>query len=305
MNLTWLETLIVIVDKKSLTKAARALDVSQPAVSKQLRALEAYYGTPLLYRRGREPELTEAGKIVYRYGQRILQMIDKSLADVRELADTVQGDLLLGGSTIPGEYILPRLLGAFQQEYPAVRVSLEIGDSKDVARRVLAGEFAAGVIGVQINNQNLQHELIYNDELVVVAPRGHRWDGQSTISLDEFCAEQMVVREPGSGTRAVLEQWLQERGIDPSILKYKMELGSTDAVLSAVTAGLGVSLLSAVAAQPRVQAGTLAAVRIAGLPNIRGLYLITRKNRIPDHLLKTFIDFVKASPPPEPMTEPS
>lgn len=135
MNLTGLETLIVIVDKKSLTKAARALDVSQPAVSKQLRALEAYYGTLLLYRRGREPELTEAGKIVYRYGQRILQMIDKSLADVRELADTVQGDLLLGGSTIPGEYILPRLLGAFQQEYPAVRVSLEIGDSKDVARR--------------------------------------------------------------------------------------------------------------------------------------------------------------------------
>lgn len=156
------------------------------------------------------------------------------------------------------------------------------------------------MIGVQISNLNLQHELIYNDELVVVAPRGHRWDGQSTISLEEFCAEQMVVREPGSGTRAVLEQWLQERGIDPSTLKYRMELGSTDAVLSAVTAGLGVSLLSAVAAQPRVQAGTLAVVRIAGLPNIRGLYLITRKNRIPDHLLKTFIDFMKASLLPGP-----
>ncbi len=297
MNLSWLETLITIMDKKSLTRAAEALEISQPAVSKQLRALEAQYGTPLLYRRGREPQLTEAGKIVYRYGQRILQTIDKSLAEVRDLADTVQGELLLGGSTIPGEYILPRLLGAFQQRYPEVTVSLEISDSKEVARRVLAGEFAAGVIGVQINSQNLQHELIYNDELVVVVPRGHRWEGWETVDLEELCAEQMVVREPGSGTRAVFEQWLQERGIDPGALKYRMELGSTDAVLSAVAAGLGVSLLSTVAAQPRIQSGALAAVRIAGLPRMRGLYLITRKNRVPDHLLQTFIDFMKASLP--------
>ncbi|MGD0153021.1 MAG: LysR substrate-binding domain-containing protein, partial [Thermacetogeniaceae bacterium] len=97
--------------------------------------------------------------------------------------------------------------------------------------------------------------------------------------------------------RAVFEQWLQERGIDPGTLKYRLELGSTDAVLSAVAAGLGVSLLSTVAAQPRIQSGTLAAVRIAGFPNTRGLYLITRKNRIPDRLLQAFIDFMKASLP--------
>lgn len=293
MNLDWLTTLIMIVERKSLTGAAQEMRISQPAVSKQLRALEDFYGTPLLNRRGREPELTEAGKIVYRHGQRILQAVEKSLNDVRELADTVQGELVLGASTIPGEYVLPRLLGAFQQQYPAVRVSLEISGSREVARRVQAGEFAAGVIGVQAGGQNLKHELIYNDELVVVVPRGHRFEGRDTISLEEFCAEQIVFREPGSGTRSVIEKRLQECGVDPATLKNRIELGSTDAVLNAVAEGLGISLVSVLAAQPRIRAGTLAAVRITGFPNMRGLFLITRKNRVPDHLLTAFIDFVR------------
>jgi DNA-binding transcriptional LysR family regulator len=300
MNLSWLKTLITIVDKKSLTAAARALEISQPAVSKQLRALEDYYGAPLLNRRGRVPELTTAGRVVYQHGQRILLAVDRSLAEVRELGSAVQGELLLEASTIPGEYVLPRLLGAFQQRYPEVRVSLEISNSRDVARHVLAGEIAVGVIGVQAPNPNLQHEPIYSDELVVVIPRGHRWEGRETISLDEFCAEQMVVREQGSGTRTVLERWLKERGIDPATLEYRLELGSHDAVLEAVAGGLGVSLVSSLAAAPRLQAGALASVRISGFPNQRPLYLITRKNRALDHLQKTFIAFVKETLPPVP-----
>ncbi len=303
MNLSCLKTLVTIVDKKSLTAAARALEISQPAVSKQLQALEDYYGTPLLNRGGRDPEVTAAGRIVYQYGQRILLAIDRSLAAVRELSNTIQGKLLLDASTIPGEYVLPRLLGAFQQRYPEVRISLEISDSSVVARRVLAGEIAAGVIGVRVSNPRLQHEPIYSDELVVVIPRGHRWEGRQVVSLDEFCAEQMVVREPGSGTRAVIEKWLGERGVDPATLGHRMELGSTDAVLEAVAEGLGVSLVSTLAAWPRIQAGTLAAVRISGFPSRRHLYLITRKNRTPDLLLKTFIEFVKEALPPIPAGE--
>jgi DNA-binding transcriptional LysR family regulator len=300
MNLSWLKTLITIIDKKSLTAAAGDLEISQPAVSKQLRALEDYYGMPLLNRRGREPELTAAGRIVYQYGQRILLAVDRSLAEVQELGNTVQGELLLEASTIPGEYILPRLLGAFQQRHPGVRVSLDISDSKDVAGHVLAGEIAVGMIGVQAHNSNLQHEPVYSDELVVVVPRGHRWEGRETINLDEFCAEPMVVRESGSGTRAVVEKWLKERSIDPSDLDYRLELGSHDAVLEAVSGGMGVSLVSSLAAASRLAAGTLAAVRISGFPNHRYLYLITRKNRTPNHLQKTFMAFVKETLPPVP-----
>ena len=300
MNLNWLKTLNTIVEKKSLTAAARALEISQPAVSKQLRALEEYYGAPLLSRRGREPELTAAGRVVYQHGQRILLAVDRSLAEVQELGSAVQGELLLEASTIPGEYLLPRLLGAFQQRYSEVTVSLEISDSMDVARHVLAGEIAVGVIGMQTLNPNLQHEPIYSDELVVVIPRKHRWEGRDTISLEEFCAEQMVVRESGSGTRAVLERWLKERGIDPATLEYRLELGSHDAVLEAVAGGLGVSLVSSLAAVSRLAAGSLASVKISGFPNRRLLYLITRKNRVPDRLQKIFIAFVKETLPPVP-----
>ena len=297
MNLSWLKTLITIVDKKGLTAAAVSLEISQPAVSKQLRALENYYGTPLLNRRGRVPELTAAGRVVYQHSQRILLAVDRSLAEVRGLGTAVQGELLLEASTIPGEYVLPRLLGAFQQRYPGVRVSLEISDSRAVAGHVLAGEIAVGVIGVQAPNPNLQHEPIYSDELVVVIPRGHRWEGRETVSLDEFCAEQMVVREPGSGTRAVLEKWLKERAIDPATLEYRLARGTHDAVLAAGAGGLGVSLVSSLAAAPRLQAGTMASVRISGFPNQRPLYLNTRKNRALDHLQKTFIAFVKETLP--------
>ncbi len=297
MNLSWLKTLITIMEEKSLTGAARALEISQPAVSKQLLALEEYYGAPLLNRRRRELELTAAGRAVYRHGQRIMKEIDASLAEVRSLNDRIQGELFLEASTIPGEYVLPKLLGSFQQRYPEVRVSLDISDSREVARRVLAGEIAAGVIGMQINNPNLQREAIYNDELVVAIPRGHCWEDRETIELEEFCSAQMVVREHGSGTRAVIERWLLQQGVDPASLKYRLELGSTDAVLGAIEQGLGVSLVSTLAAEPRIRAGTLAAVRIAGCPVWRPLFLITRKKSAPDRLLQAFIDFVREAMP--------
>lgn len=293
MNLMWLQTFNIIVEKGSLTKAARALHLTQPAVSKQLRALEEYYGTPLVRRTTRELELTEAGKVVYSYGRRALDLIMKSREDVQAFVSTVCGELLLGASTIPGEYILPRFLGSFQQHYPEVRVKMEIGDSKEIASKVLEGDLELGIIGAVIKNRGLSYEVFCSDELVAIVSVGHRFAGRETITLNEFIAEPFVAREAGSGTRIVIDKWLMTCGIEPSSLKFRLELGSTEAVLNAVSEGIGISVVSRYAAQSRVQTGELACLRIAGFPSRRWLYFITKKNSEPKPLVKTFMKFLK------------
>jgi len=292
MNFAWLQTFNVIVEQGSLTKAARALHLTQPAVSKQLRALEEYYGTPLFYRTTREIELTEAGEIVYQYSQKALDLIGKSRNEVQALARVIEGELSLGASTIPGEYIFPRFLGLFQQRYPGVRVKLEIGDSKVIAQKVAEGKLELGITGALIKSRNLRYELFFQDELVVVVPKGHRFAGRESVTLEEFIAEPLVARERGSGTRIAIENRLMEHGVSPSALNISLELGSTEAVLNAVARGVGISLVSGYAARPRAQAGEIAYLRIDGVPFERGLYFVTRKKPELRTVLRVFIDFL-------------
>lgn len=293
MNVDWLQTFILIVDKKSLTKAARTLHLTQPAVSKQLNSLEKFYGTPLLYRTSRYMEVTEAGKLVYEYSQKILTALRESLTDVEALEHNLRGSLLLGASTIPGEYILPTALGRFQDLHPQVNVKLEIADSTEVAGLVLDGAVEAGMIGVALADPTLSEELIFQDELVVIASHQHPFAGKKTITLDDYLEEPQIVREAGSGTRLVIENKLMERGTSPEKLKIRLELGSTEAVVNAVAAGLGISLVSHFAVRNRVKAGEISSVLIEDLPIERGLYFITRRDRALSPVMETFYCFLK------------
>lgn len=293
MNVDWLQTFILIVDKKSLTKAARTLHLTQPAVSKQLNSLEKFYGTPLLYRTSRYMEVTEAGKLVYEYSQKILTALRESLTDVEALEHNLRGSLLLGASTIPGEYILPTALGRFQALHPQVNAKLEIADSTEVAGLVLDGAVEAGMIGAALADPALSEELIFQDELVVIASHQYLFAGKKTITLDDYLEEPQIVREAGSGTRLVIENKLMERGTSPEKLKIRLELGSTEAVVNAVAAGLGISLVSHFAVRNRVKAGEISSVLIEDLPIERGLYFITRRDRALSPVMETFYCFLK------------
>lgn len=293
MNLSWLQTFVFIVEKKSITKAARALHLTQPAVSKQLNSLEKYYGVPLLYRTSRHLEVTKAGQIVYEHSRKILAAVRASLADVQALEQNLHGDLLLGASTIPGEYVLPAVLRRFQDLYPQVKTRLEIADSTEVGRLILDGEVEAGIIGVDLKNPILRQELIFQDELVVIAPSCHPLAGRESIALEHFLSEQVIVRERGSGTRMVIENKLKEKGISPERLNIKLEMGSTEAVVNAVAAGLGISLVSHFAVKNRIQAKELVTLRIEDLSLKRGIYFTVRQNQVLSPLIRTFYNFLK------------
>ena len=292
MNLSWLQTFILIVDKKSY-KCRAVLHLTQPAVSKQLNSLEKFYGTSLLYRTSRHMEVTEAGKMVYEYSQEILAKINESLADVQALQKDLYGSLLLGASSIPGEYILPAALGRFQALHPQVKVKLEIADSTEIGQMLQDGKIEAGMIGVILENPDLQQEHIFKDELVVIAPSEHPLTKKKSITLEDFLEEPVIFRERGSGTRLVIENKLKESGIALDRLKVRLELGSTEAVVNAVAAGLGISLVSRFAVKNRIKTGEIAALAIDDLPLERGLYFITRRDQVITPLVEAFYSFLK------------
>lgn len=293
MNLAWLQTFILIVEKGSLTKAARSLHLTQPAVSKQLNSLEKYYGVPLLYRTSRHLELTDAGKLVYDYSKKILTAVRTSLADVQALDEDLRGELCLGASTIPGEYLLPAALGRFQELHPQVKVRLEIADSTGVGQLILDNEVEAGVIGVDLQHPNLRQEMLFQDELVVITPYQHHLASKKLITLKDYLSEPLIVREEGSGTRLVIEERLKEMGINPDQLDLRLELGSTEAVINAVAAGLGISLVSHFAVGNRIQTGELAVLHIKDLSLKRGIYFATRQDKVVSPLIEAFEQFLK------------
>lgn len=293
MNLTWLQTFIFIVEKKSLTKAAQALHLTQPAVSKQLNSLERFYGTSLLHRTSRYVEVTEAGKMVYEYSKQILAKINESHAAVQALQKDLCGSLILGASTIPGEYILPAALGRFQELHPQVKAKLEISDSTEIGQLIMDAKLEAGMIGAALDNPVLCQEHITNDELVVIAPFQHHLANELSITFEDILEEPLIVREAGSGTQLVIESKLKEKGIAPEKLNIRLELGSTAAVVNAVAAGLGISLVSRFAVKNRIDAEEIAVLNIEGLPLERGLYFVTRKDQVVSPLVEAFYNFFK------------
>jgi DNA-binding transcriptional LysR family regulator len=293
MNLIWLQTFIFIVEKQSLTKAAQALYLTQPAVSKQLNSLEKFYGTSLLHRTSRYVEVTEAGKLVYDFSKQILAKINESHAAVQALQKDLCGSLVLGASTIPGEYILPAALGRFQELHPQVKAKLEIADSTEIGQLIMDAKLEAGMIGVALDNPVLCQEHIANDELVVIASCQHHLANKSSVAFEDILEEPLIVREAGSGTQLVIESKLRENGIAPERLNVRLELGSTAAVVNAVAAGLGLSLVSRFAVKNRINAEDIAVLNIEGLPLERGLYFVTRKDQVVSPLDEAFYNFFK------------
>ncbi|KYH31247.1 selenium metabolism-associated LysR family transcriptional regulator [Neomoorella mulderi] len=277
MNLNYWLTFITTVEKGTLSAAAEELHLTQPGVSKQLQALEDYYGLRLLERRGREVRLTAAGKICYRHAKAIARHLEQTQRELAELAQLVKGRLLLGASTTPGQYILPRLIGGFRREYPRVEVVVEIADSQEVIRRLQDGEIDLGVVGAGGRGRSLSYSRLVEDELVLIVPPGHRLAGVTAATPGDLQGEPLVWREAGSGTRRVVEERLQKAGFTVDPAQVVMELGSTEAIVSAVEAGLGISLVTCWAVEKSVKLGRLVTVPLQGVNLKRDLYLVRRR----------------------------
>jgi DNA-binding transcriptional LysR family regulator len=294
MNLDHLQTLMNIVEHGSLSAAARAMRISQPAVTKQLQRMEAELGVTLLVRGPkRKAELTPAGERVMAFARETMAAFESLKQEMAVLRNVEGGTLTVAASTIPGEYVLPGLLAEFQQAYPTIRVEMSISDTGDVVDQLLADKVDVGVIGSAIKSPGLRLVRLVGDEIVLAMAPDHALAGRDSVRLEELAGQPMIRREEGSGTRRSMTAALVEAGYGALPWDHVLTLGSSQAVLQAVQQGLGLGFVSARAAADARSAGRVWCASLAGVNLRRGLYLAFLPHRIGDPLLARFVDFAR------------
>src|SRR5213078_1942155 len=297
MDLRRLEVFAKVAELGSFSRAADALSLTQPTVSEHVRTLEDEIGVQLLDRLGRGATPTHAGRILLDYARRMLAL-------QREARDRFQGrtsgELVVGGSTIPGEYVLPALIGRFKGKYPDISICLLIGSSRQVTAWVEEARAEVGVVGAPPSPKTLLARELMADELVVVVPAGHAWANRSTVTLADVQREPLIVREPGSGSREALERALDQVNTELSAFRVVGEMGSTQAIKQAVRAGVGISLVSKRAVEDECRAGLLFCLRVKDLRVARAFYLVTHRDRSRSPLAQAFVEFLESESPAEP-----
>ncbi len=293
MDLKRMEVFCKIVELKSFTRAGEALSLAQPTVSEHIRALETMLGEKLLDRFRGEVLPTPVGRVFYQYAKSMVQTRDEAFQAVDQFRSKLAGQLHLAASSIPGTYILPRIIGSFKVAHPEGRIALQISDTFGTAEAVADGRVDAGLVGARWRHPKLSFEEVIADELMLVVSSEHRWAlGKNTIEPDELAQEPFVLREAGSGTRMVTKQVMEEHGLNIGHLNVIAEMGSTESVKQSVKDGLGASIISARAVSDDLRRGTLVAVKIRGIKFDRSIYLIQRKNRQSSPLCSAFISHV-------------
>jgi DNA-binding transcriptional LysR family regulator len=293
MDMRRLEVFCKVVELKSFTKAAKALSLSQPTVSEHVRTLEEALGEKMVDRLGRAVEPTPAGRLFYEYATEILRKREEALQALMQFKGELSGPLLLGASTIPGAYVLPRLIGLFKNAHPGIHITLKISDSAEVARLVLEGEVEAGLIGAKWDDTRFDIEEIFSDELILAVHPDHPWAQKGSVTIDELDSQSFILRENGSGTRRIMEKILKRNNFDPARLSTVAEMGSTESVRQSIKAKIGVSILSRRAVAEDIELGLLAEVTINDAVFARSFYIIRRKKRQISPLCQTFLDFLK------------
>ena len=294
MDLRRLEVFAKVAELGSFSRAAEALFLTQPTVSEHVRALEEEVGLPLLDRLGRGATPTPAGQLLFGYARRIIALSREAKQAIEQFQGRMSGQLVVGGSTIPGEYVLPALIGRFKIKFPDISISLLVGSSRQINDWVEDGHVELGVAGARPTSRVLDARELMPDELVIVVPASHAWATVASVALGSVKTEPLIVRERGSGSREAVERALREVGGDLSGFRIVGEMGSTQAVKQAVRAGVGIAVISKRAVEDECRAGLLHCVKINDLKIARAFYLVTHRDRTRSPLAQAFVDFVES-----------
>ena len=285
---------LTVVEKKSFSKAAKALFLTQPAVSFQIQMLEEYYGTRLFDRVSRNIILTEAGHLLLKYANEMSRLQAELEKEMQDLTGSIKGKLKIGASTTIGEYIAPYILGAFKKMYPEVELSLEVSNSEDIEAAIHDTVLDIGLVEGPPIGKDLESLPFLQDQLVLITSKDHPWSNLDSISVFELDKYPFISREKGSGTRMEMEQHLKKAGFSANNLHVIMELGSNSAIKAAVESGLGVAIISKWAVQGSVKAGDLAQVKLKEDEFERNFRIIYHKKKFRTQASEEFLRFLKS-----------
>jgi len=290
-TLDQLNILHAISNEGSFKKAAEKLYISQPAVSLQIQNLEKQLNKPIFYRDKRKARLTETGKLLIKYCDRILSLCEETCLALDELNTLQSGALIIGASQTTGTYLMPRLIGLFRHKYPQIEIELQVHSTRKIAWGIATGRIDLAIVGGEVP-QELKSDLeltpYAEDELALILPVSHPFSSLKYIQKEDLYRLRFIALNTQSTIRNVIESTLAQNGIDSSYFKIEMELNSIEAIKNAVHSGLGAAFVSVSAISKELELGILHWAKIEGITIKRTLSIVVNPKRYHSNATKIF-----------------
>lgn len=291
MDIHQLKVFASVFKNRSFSKASEEIHLTQPTISDHIKSLENEFDCKLFDRLGRTIIPTKEAEILY---SQALEIIEKAniLNDlIGQTKRDMKGELIIGASTIPGTYLLPSIMAAFQRKHPSVSFQILISDSRGIIDRISKHELLLGIVGAKLGNEHIHYVPLVEDELIVVSSPSLIKNNKMT--LKELIIFPLVLREEGSGTRRETEKILESKGVSLEDINITGIFGSTDAIKQAVKAGLGVSILSRLSVKDELKHNILKEIELTDIQMKRKFYIVTHKKRTLPILHTVFLEHIK------------
>jgi DNA-binding transcriptional LysR family regulator len=276
----------------SFSEAGRRLQLSQPAVSMQIRSLEKRIGIELFSRAGRHIQLTEAGLVLVPLARELVNMsihVEESMASLK---GTVVGMLKLACSTTAGKYILPKLIAGFIDEFPDVQVACDVGSRGTALARLNDGTAQLAITSLREPSRDFEYRPFTTDPVVLIAPPRHPWAQIGQIPVEDLCKGRFIVRELNSGTQQAVIEALAKFDLGLNCLPKVMTLGNSEAIHLAVAEGIGVAFVSRRAAAEGLASGRVVEVQVDRLEICQQLYMVRHAQRAATGPQNAFWEYV-------------
>jgi DNA-binding transcriptional LysR family regulator len=285
-----LRVFLAVARRRSFTRAAEELLISQSAVSAQVRELTGLLGVPLFDQVGKKIFVTEAGRVLEEQAERVESVVAEIDREFLAWREGGAGVVRVGGSSSIGTYLLPSLIAGFSASHPRVEVSLEIENTAHIEERLLRNDFDVGFVGGALSSPELVTEPFIEDEIFFACAPTYPLASSRPLSTERLQKEKLFVREAGSATRRTMEDYRREGGVT---LENTVQLGSIEAIKQAVMAGLGISYFSSLTVRHEVETGRLVRLKVKGVSLRRAFFLVRLRHKRETPSLRNFIEFAQ------------
>jgi DNA-binding transcriptional LysR family regulator len=280
MNIESLQIFCLVFEEQSISRAAQLSFISQPSVTRQIKALEDFYGNLLFHRKAYNITATEAGQALYPIAKAIINDFQYSIDTMKRINGERQFKLRVGASLIIGEYLLPKLLGMYKKKYPESQLFLKIIETGKVLESLIQDEIHIGFVEGKVDQKEFETKVFMEDELVLIAPPNHPWSKREMIEISELRNEKLIRRHDTSETRKMMEKVFKKNDFFDKLESF-MEMDTTQAIKTAVESELGVAMISRMAVEKELKEGRLTEVKIKDIQLTRPLYMVKRRSRFP------------------------
>lgn len=289
-----LKIFYTVARMNSFTKAAQVLNLTQPAITFQIKNLEDEYNTRLFNRDANKISLTQPGKIFFRRAEKIISEYEKISSEIAKATGRLSGEIRIGVASLLGKYLLPKLIGQFKSEHPDVEIMMLVGNSAKLVQELKQHALDLAIVSEPLSAKRFIVKPFDEDELVVIVNPDHKWANRQHVEVKDLFEESIVDREVGSGTREIFYTFLYSNNTSIKDLNVVMTMGSSEAVKSAVESGVAYGIVSKIAVRREIEMGLLTQIKIKDTILKRKFLLVYPTKLYNKHLISMFVDFIFA-----------